>query len=110
MKKIVDKNINDNKKLELNLRIKNLFMQIFAELLYDYKYYSYTIDGSPVFNKAFFIKNKEEDYKKIYDELVTTQIFQVFLQNQLDNKDNYFKKRLSDFEKVKNKEKSIKNY
>jgi len=112
MKKILQKSKNDNKILEINLRMKNLFMQIFAELLCDWEHYSYKIDDHPVFNEVKYLEKKEKKYKNFYNEFSSTQLFQLFIQNQVlgDNKDSYFEKRLSDFEEVKKTKKSIQKY
>ena len=95
---------NEQEKLNINLRIKNLFIQIFAELLYDYKNYSYKIDDYPVFNSFLLIKNKEKKDSNFYQEFTSTQLFQMFIQNSLfrtEDKKSYFEQRLSDFEQVK---------
>ena len=112
MKMILRKSKNDNKILEINLRMKNLFMQIFAELLCDWEHYSYKIDDHPVFNEVKYLEKKEKKYKNFYNEFSSTQLFQLFIQNQVlgDNKDSYFEKRLSDFEEVKKTKKSIQKY
>ena len=112
MKNFLQKSKNDNKILEINLRMKNLFMQIFAELLCDWEHYSYKIDDHPVFNEVKYLEKKEKKYKNFYNEFSSTQLFQLFIQNQVlgDNKDSYFEKRLSDFEEVKKTKKSIQKY
>ena len=95
---------NEQEKLNINLRIKNLFIQIFAELLYDYKNYSYVIDDYPVFNSFLLIKNKDKKDSKFFQEFTSTQLFQMFIQNSLfrtEDKKSYFEERLSDFEQVK---------
>ena len=95
---------NEQEKLNTNLRIKNLFIQIFAELLYDYKNYSYVIDDYPVFNSFLLIKNKEKKDSNFFQEFTSTQLFQMFIQNSLfrtEDKKSYFEERLSDFEQIK---------
>ena len=91
-------------KYNANLRIKNLFIYIFAELLQDYKIYSYIIDDYPVFNSYLMIKEKKSD-KKFFKEFTGTQLFQMFVQNSLfTDKDNtYFEQCLSKYMEYKNR-------
>ena len=94
----------EKERLDINLCLKNLFMQIFTEILYDYKKYSYIIDDYPVFNSFLLIKDKEKKGSDFYKEFTSTQLFQMFIQNSLfpnDDKKPYFEERLSDFEEVK---------
>ena len=89
--------------LNIHYHLKNLFMQIFTELLYDYKKYSYIVDNFPVFNKSLLVKDKGKE-SNFYSEFTSTQLFQMFLQNSLihpDDKEFYFEKRLSDYEEIK---------
>ena len=55
-------------------------MEVFTELLYDYKNYSYIIDDYPVFNSFLYIKDKKSD-KNFFKELTSTQLFQMLIQN-----------------------------
>ena len=105
--KLIKREISKNKdsdKLFINLRIKNLFMQILAELLYDYKKYSYIVDDLPVFNSFLLINDKDKKESEFYKEFTSTQLFQMFIQNSLfrpEDKVSYFEERLYDFQEVK---------
>ena len=91
-------------KLNLNLRIKNLFMEIFAEILYDYKKYSYIVDNYPVFNSFLLINDRDKKDSDFYKELTSTQLFQIFIQNSLfkeDDKMSYFEERLYELKEVR---------
>ena len=55
-------------KYNANLRIKNLFIHVFVELLQDYKKYSYIIDDYPVFNRSLMVKEKK--VTKIFLEIL----------------------------------------
>ena len=84
--------------------MKNVFMQFFTELLYDYKKYSYIIDDYPVFNSFLLIKEKEKKGSNFYAEFTSTQIFQMFIQNSSfpnDDKKSYLEDRLSYLEEIK---------
>ena len=94
----------DQDKLNLNLRIKNLFMEIFAEILYDYKKYSYIVDNYPVFNSFLLINDRDKKDIDFYKELTSTQLFQMFIQNSLfkeDDKISYFEERLYELKEVR---------
>ena len=100
----------EQEKLIINLRIKNLFLQVFTELLYDYKKYSYIIDDYPVFNSFLLIKEKEKKGNNFYQEFSSTQLFQMFIQNSLfrpEDKKSYFEERLIDFKGLKKSGASI---
>ena len=104
MKLSLEKSKDEQDRLIINLQLKNLFMQIFTEILYDYKKYSYIIDDYPVFNSFLLIKDKEKKGSNFYKEFTSTQLFQMFIQNSLfhpDDKKTYFEERLSDFEEIK---------
>ena len=104
MKLSLEKSKDEQDRLIINLHLKNLFMQIFTEILYDYKKYSYIIDDYPVFNSFLLIKDKEKKGSNFYKEFTSTQLFQMFIQNSLfhpDDKKTYFEERLSDFEEIK---------
>ena len=95
-------------KYNANIKIKNLFMEVFTELLCDYKNYSYIIDDYPVFNSFLYIKDKKTD-KNFFKEFTSTQLFQVFIQNSLFNDKNkvpYFEDRLGQFNALKKAGKS----
>ena len=95
-----DKNLTLNKDFEM----RNLFMQIIAELIFDYEGYSNKIDNDNAFNVFSFITNKDKKYRPFCEELVrNNKLFEDFIQKYLLNpkKNYYFKKRLSDFEKIK---------
>ena len=90
-------------KYNANIKIKNLFMEVFTELLCDYKNYSYIIDDYPVFNSFLYIKDKKTD-KNFFKEFTSTQLFQMFIQNSLFNDKNkvpYFEDRLNQFNALK---------
>ena len=79
-------------------------MQILAELLYDYKKYSYIVDDLPVFNSFLLINDKDKKESEFYKEFTSTQLFQMFIQNSLfrpEDKVSYFEERLYDFQEVK---------
>ena len=79
--------INNN--TSLNIKIKLIFIQVFIEILYDYKSYLSFIDDMPIFNNNTFISERSEVDIKFYKELTSTQLFQMFIQNSL-NYENYF--------------------
>ena len=109
MKNSLLNNYNEKNRLNINLEIKNLFLQIFVEILYDYKDYSYAVEDYPLFN-TFMFTDKKEKNKDFYKEFSSTQLFMYFVQNNQSNTNTYFEKRLLDFKEVKETEKSIEKY
>ena len=125
VKAYLDKSKNTNTKnnfnsteenLGINIKIKQVFIQAFIEILYDYKSYLSLINEKPIFNtKAMLEKKPKGDYK-FYKELTETQLFQVFIQNNPVNKkaDTFFEEQLEIYENLKDKkefkEEFINNY
>ena len=125
VKAYLDKSKNSNTKnnfnsteenLGINIKIKQVFIQAFIEILYDYKSYLSLINEKPIFNtKAMLEKKPKGDYK-FYKELTETQLFQVFIQNNPVNKkaDTFFEEQLEIYENLKEKkefkEEFINNY
>ena len=93
------KNYNIFDKRVINTRIQNLFCQVLVEILYDYDKYSYIVDDYPVFNAFSMINDKQRSDKKFYDELTSTQLFQMFIQNTLFNEDSnlYFEEKMKEY-------------
>ena len=89
---------------EINIRIRNLFLHVFVEMLYDYNKYSHIIDNYPVFNSYLLIKEKPKSDKGFYKELTSTQLFQMFIQNSFYNENDkqcYFDERIKDYLELK---------
>ena len=86
----------------VNMKIKHLFLHVFAKLIYDYKKYSHIIDGYPVFNSFLMIKEKKDD-KSFYQQLLQTQLFQMFIQNSFDDteKSFYFDEYIKEYNELK---------
>ena len=99
---------NHNKEnTAINIRIRNLFIHVFVEMLYDYNKYSHVIDDYPVFNSCVMIDEKPKNEKSFYKELTSTQLFQMFLQNSLfkdEHKTYYFDERIKIYNELKKKE------
>ena len=86
----------NNLKTNLNrfdLRLRNTFIELFVEMFNDfYKYLCLLDNNDVVFNKKLFIKGKQFQDRKFYEEFIDTQIFQQFIQTVTINDDlNYFK-------------------
>ena len=84
------RNYNIFDKQVINNRIKNIFFQMFIEILYDYDKYTYIVDDYPVFNTFSLINDKQKADKKFYEELTSTQLFQMFIQKSLLNGESSF--------------------
>ena len=70
-------------------------MQIFSEMLYDYKTYLTVIDDYPIFNTNSLINSRPKADEKFFKEFTETQIFQLFIQNAVKKNSNiYFNERI----------------
>ena len=92
------KNYNIFDKQVVNNKITNLFFQMFIEILYDYDKYTYIVDDYPVINTFSMINDKPKADKKFYEELTSTQLFQMFIQKSLLNEDSnfYFEEKIKE--------------
>ena len=108
IKKDIKNAKSDIDKFNINLKIKNLFMYVFVELLQDYKKYSYIIDDYPVFNSFLMVKEKKKD-KNFYEQFSSTQLFLMFIQKSLfNNKETYFQEVLAHY--ISNKNNGMSTY
>ena len=81
---------------DAKLRMKNLFIYIFVELVRGYEKYIDMFDNYISFNSVLFVKEKGYD-KIFYENFSSTLMFRYFSQSYFtDNKKTYFQQRLSD--------------
>ena len=68
--------------------MKNLFISFFYEILFDYKKYLNIIDDFPIFNSVLLLEERQkkgkDKEKEFYQEISTSQLFQMFIQNSLN--------------------------
>ena len=107
--------INKSNYVSINIKMKLLFIQVFVEMLYDYKKYMAIIDDLPVFNTNDFLKERPEADKNFYKEITTTQLYQIFIQNSLHymnnkNKNYYFDELIVIYLNKKGKEDNNNNF
>ena len=112
---IIKKNVDNSKylKKEANLRIKNLFIYIFEELLKDFDKYCYFIFDYPTINQHLIteLKSGNENEKYFYEAFTKNQSLTYFLENYLlDNKDTYFLTRLKKKKRSNEIEKSYEEF
>ena len=110
LKTLYEKAKKDKKyKKNFNVCIYNLIMQIFSEMLYDYKTYLTVIDDYPIFNTNSLINSRPKADEKFFKEFTETQIFQLFIQNAVKKNSNiYFNERIKLYLELKDKDKYIK--
>ena len=98
-------------KQKIEFRIRNNFIDMFADMFKGYANYLSFLDGQDtVFNKSLFMEKISNHDKKFYNEIIDTQLFQQFTQNVINTDMDYFNKRVSlkeSGEKVKNKERNL---
>ena len=79
----------------LELQIRDAFIDIFVEMFQDYAKYLSFVDQDAVFNKALFLEKKSNSEKKFYNEIVDTQLFQQFTQNVVNEDVGYFNNKIA---------------
>ena len=106
IKKASDENLGEN------IKIKQVFIQAFIEILYDYKTYLTLLNGKPIFNtKTLLEKRPKADYK-FYNEITQTQLFHLFIQNNPVNykANTFFEEQLDLYDKLTDKKNFMKEF
>ena len=86
----LDKNEQEIYSENINHIIKNIFLESCAIMLYDFMDFIFNIENNyTIYDFNFIIERKKEKEKVFYRELCDTQIFQNFIQNIINNKNNY---------------------
>ena len=96
---------NNEDNFGINIKIKQIIIQTFIEILYDYKTYLTLVNNIPIFNTKAMLEKKPKADIKFYNELTQTQLFQVFIQNNPVNKkmNTFFEEQSEIYEKLKDK-------
>ena len=108
------KALKDKDKENLELQIRDAFIDVFVEMFHDYAQYLSFLEEDTVFNKSLFMEKRKGD-KKFYNEILDTQLFQQFTQNVINEDVGYFNNKIAIREEnkknkpTKNKE-NIKQY
>ena len=107
-KEIKTFNLNNSEEMmPINTKIKQVFIQSFLEILFDYKNYLSIIGGKPIFNINGLLEKRPKNESSFYKELSETQLFQMFIQNNPvnTNKQNetFFEEQLEIYSGLKNK-------
>ncbi len=106
IKKSSDENLGEN------IKIKQVFIQAFIEILYDYKTYLTLLNNKPIFNtKTLLEKRPKADYK-FYNEITQTQLFHLFIQNNPVNykANTFFEEQLDLYDKLTDKKNFMKEF
>ena len=106
IKKASDENLGEN------IKIKQVFIQAFIEILYDYKTYLTLLNDKPIFNtKTLLEKRPKSDYK-FYNEITQTQLFHLFIQNNPVNykANTFFEEQLDLYDKLTDKKNFMKEF
>ena len=70
------------------IKMKEIFIQAFIELFFEYKKYLSIIGDIPIFNTKSYIKDKTENEQSFFNTFTNTQIFQIFIQNSSNYMNN----------------------
>ena len=108
------KTLTDKEKENLELQIRDAFIDVFVEMFHDYAQYLSFLEEDTVFNKSLFMEKRKGD-KKFYNEILDTQLFQQFTQNVINEDVGYFNKKIAEREenkknKPKKNKENIKQY
>ena len=82
-------------KRNLELQIKDIFIDAFVEMFQDYAKYLSFIEQDAVFNKALFLQKKPNNEKKFYSDIIDSQLFQQFIQNVTSADVEYFNNKIA---------------
>ena len=99
-------NINNTDEiLPINIKIKQVFTQVFIEILYDYKDYLSVIEGKPIFNTNSFLEKRPKNESNFYKDFTETQLFQMFIQNNQEDSNRkdrtFFEEQLNIYQDLK---------
>ena len=98
----------DNNNDNIELKIRNAFIDFFIGMFHDYEKYLFLLDDQDViFNNSLFLETVPINEKPFYEEIIDTQLFQQFTQNIIKEDYNYFynRKELREIENSDKKEK-----
>ena len=101
-------NLNNMEEMApLNTKIKQVFIQTFLEILYDYKNFLSMINNKPIFNTNGLVEKRPKNESSFYKELTETQLFQMFIQNNPVNvskkNETFFEEQLEIYLNLKTK-------
>ena len=99
---------NNQNRRNLELQIRDAFIDVFVEMFQDYASYLSFVDQDTVFNKALFLEKKSNSEKKFYNEIIDTQLFQQFTQNVVNEDVGYFNNKIA-LKEIGNKKAEKKN-
>ena len=87
----LDKNSQEIYSDNINNIIKNIFLESFCIMLYEFMDFIFNIeeDNYTIFNFDIIINKKKKKDFEFYKELTDTQIFQNFIQNIINNKNDF---------------------
>ena len=86
----LDKNKVELYSENINHVFKNIFLESSSIMLYDFMDFIFNIENNyTIFNFDLIIHRKKEKDAEFYKELSETQIFQNFIQNMINNKNNF---------------------
>ena len=107
LKKLNEKLIQKKDLSDLDLKIRNSFINLFVKMFHDYHKYITFIDKDAVFNKSLFLEKIIEKDKEFYNSLFETQSFQQFCQNIIKDELTYFKTMIKNFDSIKSQKTAL---
>ena len=96
---LLEKGKLKNELYSFDLKIRNVFIEMFVEMFHDYYKYMGIVGNDIVFNKNLFMETIDKNDKEFYDEFIDTQLFQQFSQNFIKDELSYFKNMAIQYDK-----------
>ena len=86
--------VYEKERQALDLKLRNLFIDCFVELFYDYNKYITKIDDEVVLNSNLLFQNRPKEDKDFYKELTESQLFEQFVTKLSKSECYYFDLRI----------------
>ena len=79
IKKKVKEPVKGEEKININLEIRDCFIEIFAQMFHNINKYLGLVDNNIAFNRTLFLEGIEEKEKDFYSQVVDSQLFDYFI-------------------------------
>ncbi|MCQ2818592.1 MAG: hypothetical protein MJ252_15090 [archaeon] len=86
--------VYSKERASLDIKLRNLFIDCFVELFFDYNKYLTKFDDDIVFNTNLLFQNRQKEDKDFYKELTESQLFEQFIQKLAKSECSYFDNRI----------------
>ena len=81
IKQKVKEPVKGEEKININLEIRDCFIEIFAQMFHNINKYLGLVDNNIAFNKTLFLEGIEEKEKDFYSQILDSQLLDCFITN-----------------------------